>query len=60
MLMKISDVSNLVTATVLRTKTGKVENKRPAHDKYISTTEFNKMCLVNIQYQITTSKFSNR
>ena len=46
--MKISHVSKLVTATVLHTKTGKVENKRPAHDKYISNTEFNKMCLVNI------------
>ena len=36
----ISNVSGLVTTTVFNTKNGEVENKIPAHAKYITSLEF--------------------
>ena len=40
---KISDASSFVTTTVLNTKISEVENKTPNHDKYITTSVFNKL-----------------
>ena len=47
MLIKIPDTSSLVTTTVLNTKISEVENKILSHDKYITTTEFNKLTAEN-------------
>ena len=47
MLIKIPDTSSLVTKTVLNTKISEVENKILSHDKYITTTEFNKLTAEN-------------
>ena len=47
MLIKIPDTSSLVTTTVLNTKISEVENKILSHDKYIATTEFNKLTAEN-------------
>ena len=42
-LRKISNTSNLATATVLNTKISEVENKVSDNSKYITTQEFNNL-----------------
>ena len=44
---KMPDTSDLVTTTVLNTKTGEVENKIPDNSKNITTQEFNKLTAEN-------------
>ena len=41
-------MSGLVTTTVLNTKISEVENKIPNHEKYVTTTEFNKLTAENL------------
>ena len=43
---KIPSVSGLATTTILDTNS-EVENKIPNHDKYVTTTEFNKSTAEN-------------
>ena len=40
---KISYTSNLVTTNILNTKIIKVDNKIPNHDKYMTTSESDKL-----------------
>ena len=40
---EILGTSNLVTTTVLNTKISEVENKIPKYERYIATSEFNKL-----------------
>ena len=43
----MSDISSLVTTTVLNTKIGEAENNIPDHAKYITTQERNKLKVEN-------------
>ena len=57
---KILDVSNLVRKTNYNTKISYIKNKVTTdhgHDKYITTTEFNKLTSENFT---STSKFSKQ
>ena len=47
LMKKISDISGLVTTTVLNAKISEVENKIPDNSKYITTQEFNKLTAEN-------------
>ena len=44
---KIPNTSDLATVTVSSSKVSEVENKTPNHDKYITTSEFNKLTVEN-------------
>ena len=44
---KIQNTSGLATITVSSSKVSEVENKTPNHDKYITTSEFNKLTVEN-------------
>ena len=47
LMKKISDISGLVTTTVLNAKISEVENKILDNSKYITTQEFNKLTAEN-------------
>ena len=61
---KITNVSNLVKKTDYSTKIIQIENKITTnhdHDKYITTQEFNKLTLENVNARLDlTSKFSKQ
>ena len=50
---KIPNMSVLVTATGLNTKISEVEDRIPNHDKYIITSEFNKLAVENFTARIS-------
>ena len=61
---KITNVSNLVKKTDYSTKIIQIENKITTnhdHDKHITTQEFNKLTLENVNARLDlTSKFSKQ
>ena len=49
-----------MTATVLNTKIGEVENKTPDHVKYITTPEFNKLAAENLAARLKQANLATR
>ena len=57
---KIPKPSNLVTTTVLNTKTSEFENKSPDNSIYITTQEFNKLTAENFEGRLKQADLVNK
>ena len=57
---KIPKPSNLVTTTVLNTKTSEFENKSPNNSIYITAQEFNKLNAENFEARLKQADLLNK